>query len=72
MSLSHIPLSMPLTPSLPSRIDPNVFPKNSCRKISIVYEKSSFEVCLSNRKIYVYKKKYTNQDQASSSNLVDL
>lgn len=71
MSLSHIPLVMPLTPYSPSRIDPNVFPKNSCRKISIVYEKTSFEVCLSNRKIYVYKKKY-NQEQASSSNLVDL
>lgn len=44
--------------SITSRIDPNVFPKNSCRKISIVYDKTSYEVCLSNRKIYVYKKKY--------------
>lgn len=48
-----------------SSIDPNVFPKNSCRKISIVYEKNSYEIFLSNRKIFVYKKRY-------QENLVDL
>ena len=59
MSESLLPGTFHLFPPPlhPSSIDPAVFPKNSCRKISIVYGQNSYECCLSNRTIYVWKKK---------------
>lgn len=37
-------------------VDPAVFKKRSCKKISIVYEEYSYTICLSNKKIYVIKR----------------
>lgn len=38
-------------------LDPAVFARNSLQKITIAYDDFSYVLCLSNRKIYVAKKK---------------
>ncbi|XP_055628946.1 ragulator complex protein LAMTOR4 homolog [Toxorhynchites rutilus septentrionalis] len=42
--------------TLTESVDPDVFKKRSCKKISIVYEEYSYTICLSNKKIYVVKR----------------
>lgn len=39
-------------------IDPKVFKKNGCKRISIVYDDFSYTICLSNKKIYVVKRRF--------------
>ncbi|XP_021699205.1 ragulator complex protein LAMTOR4 homolog [Aedes aegypti] len=43
--------------TLTESVDPAVFKKRSCKKISIVYEEHSYTICLSNKKIYVVKRR---------------
>lgn len=48
-------------------VDPVLFKKNSCKKITITYEDNSYVICMSNKKIYIVKKKNplsTNQQTA--------
>lgn len=40
-----------------SSVDPTLFEKNSCKKISITYEEFSYVICMSNKKVYIVKKK---------------
>ncbi|XP_065080786.1 ragulator complex protein LAMTOR4 homolog [Ochlerotatus camptorhynchus] len=52
--------------TLTESVDPAVFKKRSCKKISIVYEEHSYTICLSNKKIYVVKRRNTpNQNGAA-------
>ncbi|GAB0096921.1 Ragulator complex protein LAMTOR4 homolog [Sergentomyia squamirostris] len=44
--------------NLTENIDSKVFQKNSCRRISLVYDDFSYTVCLSNKKIYVVKRRF--------------
>lgn len=47
-------------------VDPTLFEKNACKKISITYEEHSYVICMSNKKIYVVKKKHPiNQQQTA-------
>lgn len=43
--------------TLTESVDPAVFKKRACKKISIVYEEHSYTICLSNKKIYVVKRR---------------
>lgn len=40
-------------------VDPEVFKKRSCQKISIAYEEHSYTICMSNKRIYVVKRRNT-------------
>ncbi|XP_050094444.1 uncharacterized protein LOC126577079 [Anopheles aquasalis] len=54
--------------SLTDTVDPAVFKPRSCRTISIVYPEHSYTICLSNKRIYVVKKR-VSENGGSSSNL---
>ncbi|XP_058461987.1 ragulator complex protein LAMTOR4 homolog [Malaya genurostris] len=43
--------------TLTESVDPSVFKNRSCKKISIVYEEHSYTICLSNKKVYVVKRR---------------
>ncbi|XP_058831823.1 ragulator complex protein LAMTOR4 homolog [Topomyia yanbarensis] len=43
--------------TLTESVDPAVFKKRSCKKISIAYEEHSYTICLSNKKVYVVKRR---------------
>ncbi|EDS41167.1 conserved hypothetical protein [Culex quinquefasciatus] len=45
--------------SLTESVDPEVFKKRSCQKISIAYEEHSYTICMSNKRIYVVKRRNT-------------
>ncbi|XP_055534191.1 ragulator complex protein LAMTOR4 homolog [Wyeomyia smithii] len=51
--------------TLTESVDPAVFKKRSCQKMSIAYEEHSYTICLSNKKIYVVKRR--NPSNAGSS-----
>lgn len=36
-------------------VDENFMPNSSCERISIVYEEHSYNICMSNRRIYIVK-----------------
>lgn len=46
-------------------VDTQIFGKNECQKISIVFEQHSYTICLSNKKIYVVKRS-TNQPRVTN------
>ncbi|XP_073837844.1 late endosomal/lysosomal adaptor, MAPK and MTOR activator 4 [Musca autumnalis] len=41
--------------NLTESVDENFMPNSSCERISIVYEDHSYNICMSNRKIYIVK-----------------
>uniref|UniRef100_A0A1I8PVV2 Late endosomal/lysosomal adaptor and MAPK and MTOR activator 4 n=1 Tax=Stomoxys calcitrans TaxID=35570 RepID=A0A1I8PVV2_STOCA len=41
--------------NLTESVDESFMPNNSCERISIVYEDHSYNICLSNRRIYIVK-----------------
>ncbi|ETN60458.1 hypothetical protein AND_007946 [Anopheles darlingi] len=53
--------------SLTDTVDPAVFKPRSCRTISIVYPEHSYTICLSNKRIYVVKKRVS--ENGNSGNL---
>ncbi|XP_055707864.1 ragulator complex protein LAMTOR4 homolog [Phlebotomus papatasi] len=48
--------------NLTENIDPKVFKKNGCKRISIVYDDFSYTICLSNKKIYVVKRRFPSNN----------
>ncbi|XP_061500969.1 ragulator complex protein LAMTOR4 homolog isoform X1 [Anopheles gambiae] len=55
--------------SLFSSVDPAVFSARSCRKVSIVFADHSYTICLSNKRIYVVKKR--NRPDASATGTLE-
>ncbi|XP_053685207.1 ragulator complex protein LAMTOR4 homolog [Sabethes cyaneus] len=53
--------------TLTESVDPAVFKKRSCKKISIVYEEHSYTICVSNKKIYVVKRRNASSTNGGSS-----
>lgn len=51
-------------------VDTAVFPKSECKKISIVYEEHSYVICMSNKRIYVVKRKHPMNQDNSDMNLL--
>ncbi|KXJ80524.1 ragulator complex protein LAMTOR4 homolog [Aedes albopictus] len=51
--------------TLTESVDPAVFKKRSCKKISIVYEEHSYTICLSNKKIYVVKRRNSSHQNGA-------
>ncbi|KAM7355264.1 late endosomal/lysosomal adaptor, MAPK and MTOR activator 4 [Cochliomyia hominivorax] len=41
--------------NLTESVDENFMPNSSCERISIVYEDHSYNICMSNRRIYIVK-----------------
>lgn len=59
-------ITVPKSLILVFSVDPAVFKQRSCKKISIVYEEHSYTICLSNKKIYVVKRRNApNQNGAA-------
>ncbi|XP_058121890.1 ragulator complex protein LAMTOR4 homolog [Anopheles ziemanni] len=52
--------------TLTESVDPANFKARSCRKISIVFTDHSYTICLSNKRIYVIKKR--NRVDANTNN----
>ncbi|KAL5290084.1 LAMTOR4 family protein [Megaselia abdita] len=54
-------------------VDTNFMEKNGCERISIVYDDHSYTVCMSNKKIYIIKRRHINSspDYMSSKLLTD-
>ncbi len=57
----------PLTNKFFYSIDPEQFDNNSFQRISIAFEDHSYVICLSNKKVYVVKKR--NPQQSSYENI---
>lgn len=51
--------------TLSDTVDPAVFPPHSAQKISIDFEEFNYTVCLSNKKIYVVKRRTVQSGTAS-------
>lgn len=47
-------------------VDLNFMEKNGCERISIVYDDHSYTICMSNKKLYVIKRRHMNSSQSSS------
>lgn len=41
--------------NLTESVDENFMPNSSCERVSIVYEDHSYNICMSNRRIYIVK-----------------
>uniref|UniRef100_A0A1L8EDT1 Late endosomal/lysosomal adaptor and MAPK and MTOR activator 4 n=1 Tax=Haematobia irritans TaxID=7368 RepID=A0A1L8EDT1_HAEIR len=59
--------------NLTESVDESFMPKSSCERISIVYEDHSYNICLSNRRIYIVKLRNvsgaaTSRSHATSNN----
>uniref|UniRef100_A0A182MVI3 Late endosomal/lysosomal adaptor and MAPK and MTOR activator 4 n=1 Tax=Anopheles culicifacies TaxID=139723 RepID=A0A182MVI3_9DIPT len=52
--------------TLTESVDPAIFNARSCRKVSIVFADHSFTICLSNKRIYVVKKRNRTDASANS------
>ncbi|XP_053665340.1 ragulator complex protein LAMTOR4 homolog [Anopheles marshallii] len=52
--------------TLTESVDPAIFYARSCRKVSIVFADHSFTICLSNKRIYVVKKRNRTDATANS------
>ncbi|XP_061394325.1 ragulator complex protein LAMTOR4 homolog [Musca vetustissima] len=53
--------------NLTESVDENFMPNSSCERISIVYEDHSYNICMSNRRIYIVKLR--NGSAAANSRL---
>lgn len=49
------------------RVDSQHFASNSCQRICIAYEEHSYVICMSNKKVYVVKKKHPASSSGHSS-----
>uniref|UniRef100_A0A1A9W742 Late endosomal/lysosomal adaptor and MAPK and MTOR activator 4 n=1 Tax=Glossina brevipalpis TaxID=37001 RepID=A0A1A9W742_9MUSC len=49
-------------------IDENFMPKNGCERVSIVYEDHSYNICMSNRRIFIVKLRNTMSNVGIISN----
>ncbi|XP_058067055.1 ragulator complex protein LAMTOR4 homolog [Anopheles bellator] len=54
--------------TLTESVDPALFKPHSCRKISIVYPEHSYTICLSNKRVYVIKKRNRGDANSNSGN----
>uniref|UniRef100_A0A182N7S1 Late endosomal/lysosomal adaptor and MAPK and MTOR activator 4 n=1 Tax=Anopheles dirus TaxID=7168 RepID=A0A182N7S1_9DIPT len=52
--------------TLTESVDPAIFNARSCRKMSIVFTEHSYTICLSNKRIYVVKKRNRSDANANS------
>uniref|UniRef100_A0A182VJI0 Late endosomal/lysosomal adaptor and MAPK and MTOR activator 4 n=2 Tax=Anopheles merus TaxID=30066 RepID=A0A182VJI0_ANOME len=55
--------------TLTESVDPAVFSARSCRKVSIVFADHSYTICLSNKRIYVVKKR--NRPDANATGTLE-
>lgn len=55
--------------TLTESIDPAIFAARSCRKVSIVFADHSYTICLSNKRIYVVKKR--NRAEATTNSGIE-
>lgn len=53
-------------------VDEDFLPKSGCERISIMYDDHSYVICMSNKKIYVVKRKHfsSNAPDADAANAV--
>lgn len=52
-------------------IDPQHFGNNSCQRICIAYEEHTYVICMSNKKVYVVKRRNRSQEQTDGPATVD-